>query len=419
MKKTLLSLALLAGAACAGLSATVPFPDVPTAKEQAKAAGKPALILWYGSDWMSQADTLCKDWETLSRSGLPVVFGQFDERLGLDNNVRTKILPLEEFNLPAAVLLTPDGTFMADFSGPEARDTKKLKAALKMLLPKAGEFAKLAETARTSPGAEGAKAAGRALALLPVEDAMKNKALIEIINQKDPGDATGYRSLFGLEHMGMYKEINAILKGGADGKLKGADRQFDLAEQYVRKALAHNMLKGERLQQWLCGLAYVQRERMLSLGGQRDARALANAYKAIAKIDPKSQYGKGAAKLARYWDPQSFYVIKDNFYNSGDQTLGFEKDWHIDVTPFVNGPGTYGFSLVPMDNGGMVTRNYRLVVNGKEVAKADAAPDKNTKTANFAVPSLPKGAKVEVWLTAQCNDGWLSCQGFIEMKKKN
>ncbi len=65
----------------------------------------------------------------------------------------------------------------------------------------------------------------------------------------------------------------------------------------------------------------------------------------------------------------------------------------------------------------MVSRNYRLLVNGKEVAKADAPANKNTKSVQFDVPSIPKGAKVEVQFTVQCNDGWFGCSGHIEMKK--
>jgi hypothetical protein len=35
----------------------------------------------------------------------------------------------------------------------------------------------------------------------------------------------------------------------------------------------------------------------------------------------------------------------------------------------------------------------------------------------FTVPAVPKGAKVEVRLTARCNNGWFGCSGYIEMKK--
>lgn len=423
MKYALLPLVslLLPGALALCPASTVSFPDVPAAKEQAREANQPALILWYGSDWMPDAAALCKEWESFSRTGLPVVFGQFDERLGLKGD-RNKVLPVEHYNLPAVVLLAPDGTFMAEYTGADVKHPKKLEASLRKLLPKAAEFVKLAAQARQTPGVEGARAAGQALSLVPVKDATRNTELTRLIHEKDPQDTTGYRSLFALEHMGMYKEINMLLQGGADGKLKGAERDFAAAERYVRAALGHKMLKGERLQQWMSGLAYIQKEKLLSSPDwQKEGKkrkSLADAYKAIARIDPKSQYGKGAARLARYWDPQSFYTIKDHFYNSGDQTHNFDKDWHIDVTQSINGKGDYIFSLIPMDNGPMETRHFRLVANGKEIAKAKIDPAANTKTVEFAVPALPKGTKVEVWLTAKCYDGWFGCQGFVEMKKK-
>ena len=141
-------------------------------------------------------------------------------------------------------------------------------------------------------------------------------------------------------------------------------------------------------------------------------------YELLIALDPDTQYAKGAKRFVHYWSSDSVTIIENGFYESGHQTLGFEKDWRVNVTDSIDGPGEYTFSLIPVDNGGMVTRNYRLLVNGKEVAKADAPADKNTKTVQFKVPAVPKGAKVEVQLTAQCNDGWFGCSGHIRMEKK-
>ena len=127
MKTSLLTLSFLLAAAVPGMSATVPFPDVPATKQQAKAEGKPALILWYGSDWVPQVESLCQDWAKLSAcSDMPVVFGQYDEKTGLDGELRKKTLPLERYNLPTAVLLAPDGAFMATFPPAVTRDTAHL-----------------------------------------------------------------------------------------------------------------------------------------------------------------------------------------------------------------------------------------------------------------------------------------------------
>lgn len=420
MKRTLLTWSLALGAAALPtMAATVPFPDVEAAKQQAKAERKPALILWYGSDWTYGVEAFCADWQKQAGISPEVVFGQFDEHTGLPENVRKKTLPIEHYNLPVLVLLAPDGSFMAGFSGKQAYDPAGVMKQIRPLVGRSSEFVSLAEKARSAPGTEGAEAAGKALSLLPVKEAMMNRELTGIINRKDPDDVTGYRALFCMDHIAMYREINKILQGGADGNLKGADRDFTSAEQYVRRVLERKNLTGERLQQWLSGLAFLRKERMLLVPpAQRDALPLLETLDAIVRINPDSQYGKGAAKLRHYWDPHSYTVIRDGFYNSGDQSYGFEKAWHVDVTSSVDGSGTYVFSLIPCDNGAMVTRHYRLVIDGKEVSTGSSAPDVNTKTTEFQVPDVPKGAKVEVWLTAQCNDVWFGCQGFVEMKKK-
>ena len=66
----------------------------------------------------------------------------------------------------------------------------------------------------------------------------------------------------------------------------------------------------------------------------------------------------------------------------------------------------------------MVSRNYRVAINGKVVAKAAIPETENTKTVELEVPTLPEGATLEVWLTAKCNNGWMESSGYIRMEKK-
>ncbi|MBQ4614800.1 MAG: hypothetical protein IJB31_07745 [Akkermansia sp.] len=418
MKTSFLTLSFLLGFALPGLSATVPFPEVPAALQQAKEQGKPALILWYGSDWVPQVDKLCNDWKALSSSGMPVVLGQFDEKTGLDGEVRKKTLPLERYNIPTAVLLAPDGSFMATFPPEVTRDTATLKRQVLSIIPSAPEFMKLSAKARSSSGVAAATAAGQALDLLRVSDALHCNDLRKIINKQDPNDTTGYRSLYGMEHLDMYGEMDIILKGGPDGKLKGKDRDFDAAEAFMRKALKNGKLKGERRQQWLAGLYYVQRLKMEN-SAKKDRSAMLATLKQIVDVDPNSEYGKGAAKFYHYWDPASVHVITRGYFDTGEQTLGFEKDWHVDVSSSVTTPGTYLFSLKQMDGGKLISRNYRLAVNGKVVSTPSIDPKTDTKVVELTVPEgTPANAKIEVWLTAECRDGWMGCCGFIEMKKK-
>lgn len=425
MKHIVLSTLLLPGAMLVSEAATLSFPEVPAAKEQAAKEGKPCLIIWYGSDWQPKVREFCKAWETVAKEhSATFVFGQFDDKTGQNVDVRKKVLPIEHYNLPAVVLLAPDGTFMAEYDGAQVRNSpEKVMKKLTKLAEKAPEVAKLAQEAAQAKGLDAANAAGKALELLPVQFAVRCGSLTGIIRKNDPQDETGYKSLFTMDHMAMYGEIKGILNGGKDGKLSGKDRKFDDAEAYVNSMLDKKLMKESkyrhRRQQWLAGLAYVLRERIVSTTtpDNRDTAPIIKTYKELIKLDPDTQLAKGAKRWIHYWSPDTVTVIKNNFYESGDQTLGFEKDWRVNVTKSIEGPGTYTFSLIPVDNGGMVTRNYRLLVNGKEVAKADAPADKNTKSVKFTVPSLPQGAKVEVQLTVRCNDGWFGCSGHIEMKK--
>ncbi len=428
MKTYLLTLSLALGLLPLASAATVPFPDVPAAKEQAKAAGKPTLILWHGSDWMEESAKLCSEWQKLASSAeepLPVIFGQFDEKVGTTDETRNKVaMPFPEYDLPVAVLFAPDGTYMASYRGKTVLSAASMQKAVKKSLAHLPQFTALVKQARETQGKASATAAGKALSLLAPKDARRHPELVRLINERDPQDETGYRSKFCYEHMGMYKLINDLLKGGAEGSLGGAERRFDEAEQYVKDILSRKggtqpELDKEMQQQWLAGLYYVQKERMCSTGKQnKDLKEVLSTLKRIIQLNPKSEYGKGAKTYLRYWEPDSFFEIKDFFYDASNQSHGFEKDWHVDVTKKVKSAGTYTFSLTPYANGPLVTRNFRLVINGKEVARPAVDPKTDTKSVDLTVPDLPKNAKVEVWLTAQCNDHWLNCSGRIDMKKK-
>lgn len=422
-----ITFSLLLAALAPAFAATVSFPDFQQAKQQAKTDNKPVLILWYGSDWMQDCASVVQAWEKFAGNGkLPVIFAQFNDKTGQTSDERRKCqneIGIEEYDLPAAVLLAPDGTLMATWNGKDVRKPEGLAKDVAALVPKIPQFMKHVATARDRGGKEGAMAAGSALKLIPYADARRHKELTGIINKKDPKNETGMRALFAMDHQAMYKEINNTLNGGPDGKLKDGARKFDDAVRYVQATMSNSGLDKdskaitETRQQWLAGLAYVYREKFKASKDEKDRKLLLKALADCVKLNPKSQYGIGAAKYHHYWDPDSFTVIENMFYNPGDQTHNFEKDWHVRVTKGMDGPGTYEFELIPHENGRLITRNFRLVVNGKEVAKADAAPDKDTKKVTFKAPNVKKGDKVEVWLTAECRDGWFGCSGECRMTK--
>lgn len=416
-----LSAALAAGTVlCAQAAATCDLPDVPTALQQAKESGKPVLVLWHGSDWLYDDAAVCKGFGTL-KGALPLILAQFDDLTGVPNEVREKTLPTgAQFSLPVAILLTADGSFAAKYPAELVRHPEQLKAAAERTLTILPKFTELDRKAREGKGIPAAEAATQALSLLAEDDAMRHRSLRGIINTQDPEDKTGGRAAFGMEHGDMYKQINTLLNGGEKGTKKGAERDFAAALAYVKgvQKRAGMMPKGKQ-QQWMAGLGFIYKEQWLSAQDEKARLLAAECYRKCAAIDPESEYGKGAMKYVRYTDPKAAIVISDHFYGNGDQTFRFEKDWHVNVSSDIKGPGTYTFRLVPLQDGPLVTRNFRLAVNGKEVGTAlgiDAK--KNTKEVQFTVPATPADATVEVYLTAQCNDGWFGCSGTVEMVKK-
>lgn len=422
MKKSFITLLLLLGC-CAWSDAanTCTLPDVPASRELAQQQNKPIVIFRHGSDWLHNDAEACSKWAKLIASpelAGKAVFGQYDDVTGQKSDVRKKMLPVECYNMPEVVIMTPKGVLMAVIP---TKTMKGKESAIVKIIAKMidiyPQFNELAEKAASAEGIAGAKAAGEALELLYQRDAVRCGSLLGIINKKDPEDTTGYRSQFALEHMGMYREINNRLKGGPEGSLKDANRDFDTAIKYVENVLKNKRLKGERRQQWLCGLAYAHRERIRATKSS-DWTPCLKALKQAVDINPDNEYGIGAAKYHRYLDPDSYYVIQNDFYEGFDQTLGFEKEWRMDVSHHMKGPGTYTFTLEPCSNGRLDTRDFRVYVNGKLADKIDD-DKKITKTVDFDLSSLPTGkAKVEVRLRATCRDGWFGCSGHIRMEKK-
>lgn len=400
----------------------LPFPENMEARAQAKAAGLPALILWYGSDWHADTGALAKEWIKLADRKLPVVLGQIDEYHGAISKLsnREKLLPTGAFmNLPVAVLLAPDDTLLGIYTGKPVTSAAAMEQAVRSTLKGMPAYMALVEKARALEGVEGARAAGEALAMQPHYTASRNKALKDILNAKDPEHQTLYRYLYGMDHMGMYDEVNAVLNGGKgkDATLKGKNRRFADAQQFVSKVLHAYPINNDLKQQWTSALAYVHREQYASTKDAAAKQKMLECYRQVVAIDPVSEYGKGAARWVRYWDDSVYYEFDKPFYDRGDQTLGFEKEWRVDVSSSMKGPGIYAFSLVPLQNGAMVTRAFKLYANGKHVTDSTTPETVNTKSVEFYVPRSLKG-KVEVRFRAQCNDHWHECSGKMVMEKK-
>lgn len=417
MKHVYLFMALTALGALSA-PAALNLPDVPAAQQQAKAAGKPVLILWYGADWQPDAAAIEAQWTQLAEAGLPVVLGKHNDALGVEWSERQRALPVSTYNTPMGVLLTHDGMLIATYPGKVVRDAKATEAAVKQTLSILPEFAKLVDSARSQTGIPAAEAAGKALALLDPADAVQHAELKKIITTHDPDDTTGYVAEFCTDHLAMYGTLNRILRGGEDGNLTGAARCFDKAVDYVTAVLAKREMFAEKRQQWLSGLAYIYREQFTSTKDTEARDKMLSCYAKVVELGPDTQYGHGAARYHQYWDPNSYYTIKDHFYDAYCQTHNFDKEWRMDVTEDVQtGAGTYTVQLIPCADGPIITRAYRFYVNGKEVSD-NGDPKVSTKSTELTLPDLPAGARVELRLIAQCQDHWMGPSGHIVVKKK-
>ncbi|MGN0828339.1 MAG: hypothetical protein ACI4PZ_01305 [Akkermansia sp.] len=423
MKTILLTGALLLGGVACGAT-PLNLPEFAAAKEQAKEQNKPVVVLWHWTrDIGKDGETTAKAWSKIAQAGLPALIAQYDESVLTDKDERKTGMPIAQYNLPAALIVAADGTFVASLDRDTTMHADKALAAIKATLPKVGAFMQLVQQARQAKGVDAARAAGQALDQLRLQDAMQHPELRNIINRQDPQDESGYRALYGLDHLGMYAELKKILQGGPDGKRSGADRDFDAADAYVDKALAHKELKGERRQQWLCAKAYILRERINSQPGDyesKDYKPLVKLYEQIVSVAPKTEFAIGAKKLAEYWDKDVFFTLKDGFYDQRFQCK-HNKEWHVDISKDMSGakPGTYSFSLVPRQDSAMISRNFRLMVNGNQVDAVATAPKDNTKTVEFNLKSaVPDKAKVEVWITTRCLDGWMGPSGNFVIRKK-
>lgn len=417
MKNIYLFMALTALGALTA-PAALNLPEVPAAREQAKAVEKPVLILWYGADWQPDAAAIEAQWEQLAKAGLPVVLGKYNDALGTPWDTRQRALPVSTHNAPMGVMLTHEGLLIATYPGKVVRSAEATEAAVKKTLAVLPEFVKQLNAAREQTGIPAAEAAGKALALLDPADAVQHAALKKIITTHDPDDTTGYGAEFCTDHLAMYAVINRILRGGEDGNEKGATRKFDDAEAYVTAVLAKREMFAEKRQQWLSGLAYVYREKFTSTGDTAARDKMLSCYAKVVELGPDTQYGHGAARYHQYWDPNSYYTIKDHFYDAYCQTHNFDKEWRMDVTEDVKaGAGTYKITLIPCADGPIITRAYRFYVDGKEVS-SNGDPTVSTKSTELTLPAVPAGAKVELRLIAQCKDHWMGPSGRIEVKKK-
>lgn len=412
------SLAVTGGAS----AALLPLQE---AQKKAEAENKPIVLLWSGSDWMQGADALQRKWTALSESNAaPVVWALFDETTKTTpDELKAAGLPVEVWNLPVALVMTPQKKLVAQYSPAVASNpalaAKKIESAVATAQKQEG----LLKKAASATGRDKARLIGKALDSMELIDAVSRKDLLDELGKADPQDETGYVFKYALGAMpktpgavsNLYKKVNELMTEG--GKKKGRERDFSAADRFLAEKLTAPVLDTPQKQQLLAARAYVAREKYRATGGAGVKNQMLSFFRDIYRLDRKSELGKGARGYVEYF-------TKPILLNGLDfEPVHLRKEFHpwtINATKYVTAPGTYEITRV--HDGGpdsVSVRNARILVNGKLVAELPADQrDKDRDSFELTLPELKPGSRVQVEMDARGNGYWLSTWGHIEINKK-
>lgn len=409
----------LTGAASAAL---LPLQE---AQKKAAAENKPIVLLWSGSDWMQGASALQKNWNALSESSsAPVVWALFDETTKTTpEELKAAGMPVEVWNLPAVLVMTPEKKLLAQLSPAVAANTalaaKKIDAAVSM----GNRQQQLLHKAASEKGAAKARLIGQALDSMALHDAIARKDLQDELKKADPNDETGYVFKYSLGAMpktpgavsALYKKVNELMTD--KGAKKGKDRDFEAADRFLAEKLALPVLGKPQKQQLLAARAYVARQRYLS--GDPAARdAMLGLFREIYQLDRKSELGKGARGYIEYFTKP---ILLDGLDFDSVHLRKEFRPWIINAAKYIKAPGTYEIRRV--HDGGpdsVSVRNARIRVNGRVVAELPAdQKDKNLDAFTLTVPSLKPGSSVLIEMEAKGNGHWMSTWGHIEINRKD
>lgn len=411
------TLALTGGAS----AALLPLPE---AQKKAAAENKPIVLLWSGSDWMQGASSLQKNWDALSTtSSAPVVWALFDETTKTTpQELKAAGLPVEVWNLPAVLVMTPEKKLLAQLSPAVAVNTalaaKKIESAVKL----GARQQQLLKQAAGEQGVAKARLIGQALDSMALPDAIARKDLQDELKKADPKDESGYVFKYSLGVMpktpgavsNLYRTVNGLMSE-KDTK-KGKERNFEAADKFLVEKLALPVLDKPQKQQLLAARAYVARERFRS-GDEAAKEDMLALFHQIYKLDRKSQLGKGARGYIEYFTKP---ILLDGLDFSSVNLRKEFRPWVINATKYITAPGTYEIRRVHDGGSDSVSvRNARVLVNGKVVAQLPAdQQDKNLDSFVLTVPAMKPGSRVQIEIEAKGNGHWLSSWGHIEIDKK-
>lgn len=412
------SLAVTGGAS----AALLPLQE---AQKKAEAENKPIVLLWSGSDWMQGADALQQKWTVLSESNAaPVVWSLFDETTKTTpDELKAAGLPVEVWDLPAVLVMTPQKKLVAQFSPAVASNPALASQKIESAIAAARQQEALLKKAASATGRDKARLIGQALDCMELVDAVSRKDLLEELGKADPQDETGYVFKYALGAMpktpaavsSLYKKVNELMTEG--GKKKGKDRDFSAADRFLTEKLASTVLDTPQKQQLLAARAYVAREKYRAAGGEEAKNQMLSFFRDIYQLDRKSELGKGARGYVEYF-------TKPILLNGLDfESVHLRKEFHtwtINASKYMMSPGIYEIKRVHDGGSDSVSvRNARVLVDGKVAAELPADQrDKDCDSFELALPALKPGSRVQIEMDARGNGYWLSTWGHIEINKK-
>ncbi len=393
------------------------------AREQAKKQNKPVALLVTGSEWLPKAQEVKKSWDDVEKVLTDkAVWAIFVETAMMENSeVKEAHLPVENYNLPEVILADPQGRLFARIPAASVRKgTESLKETVNKKLKAYTEHASFLEQAKTAQGEQKAQFIGKALDKMAVTDAVNRNDLINDMKKADPDDKTGYVFKYELGAMprtpgameNLYKKLDNLMS--ENGKKKGNDRNFEAATKFLKEKLELPVMDSHQKQQLLVALAYVARN---EAPANASNKKMLKYYKEAAKINPKSELGKGAQGCIDYFTKEITLYGLD--YASAHMRREFVI-WKADVSKKIKTPGIYSIKFV-RDGGGcdIAVKNVCLTINNKTVAELPAdRKDKPSKDFELTLKTMDPKDRVELRMEVKGNGHWLDSWGHIEITKK-
>lgn len=380
-------------------AALTPYTD---AVKQAADKGQYMVVAWNGSDWSPQARAFTKEFEELSKTQThPVIWCEWDEREHItpeeeeSEYFNKQKPPASVWNIPAFLVVSPGNQLVYKVEGATTAQLKKVIANLPAIIENQKKADAIWDEAAKAKGESAALLYDKGLALLPRNVSNERKDILDKVKKEDPEDQTGTRMKADFSHQPIIEKANKMVREDKD--VKGA-------KQYIADRLAVRGLTKDQTQKIMAGYFSIA-----SIEG--DKKEKLKQLEAIAKVDPKSEMGRGAVYYYRFLtEPVS---MKGNKITGREMRHEFTP-MSMDASPYIKSSGKYKIEC-KFYKGGCDLRNPRLV-SGKRVVvpTPGSLKDKNAREFILDVPNAP--SKLQLVLDAK-GHGWFSAEGEIIITK--